>query len=209
MKKTSTHISFERLADLAEHRLDTENERAALEHLSACDECAGQLTAVERVTRLMREDVSEDAPRDVIFNALRLFDARRASKSPGLLRRLAAALVFDSASERPAYGLRSGQTAAARQLLFSAGDDRDVDLRLTPEPDGWRIRGQILGECEGGGRVELFAVGRTRTAASADVNELCEFSLDTVPEGEYTLRLTVGIVEIEVGSLTLGDDDER
>ncbi len=78
----------------------------------------------------------------------------------------------------------------------------DVDLRLAPSGDGWAVSGQVLGECAAG-RVELFADGDDTSAARADLNDLCEFTLPTVPAGTYTLRLTLDDAEIEVPGLSL------
>src|ERR671916_835931 len=92
----------------------------------------------------------EDAPPALVSGVVRMFRARRAqSEAPGLLRRLVAALAFDSSSLTPAFGVRSGQAAPARQLLFSAGD-LDVDLRLAQGSEGWTVSGQVLGPCTGG-----------------------------------------------------------
>ena len=204
MESSTQHLSFARLADLAEGRLTAQEQSAARAHLEGCAGCAGQAAELERLTGLMRADTSEDAPRDVIFNAVRLFGARpAAAETPGLLRRLVASLSFDSGARTPAYGLRSGAAAAARQLLFSAGAV-DVDLRLAPAGEGWAVSGQLLGECAAG-RAELFADGGggDAPAARCDLNDLCEFTLPAVPAGTYTLRLTVGDAEIEVPGLSL------
>ena len=203
MKSSLKHPSFALLADLAEGRLTAEETATARAHLEGCEPCAGQAAELERVTGLMRADTSEDAPRDVVFDAVRLFRSRAAkAETPGLLRRLVASLSFDSGARTPAYGLRSGATAAApRQLLFSAGA-LDVDLRLAPSGEGWSVSGQVLGECAGG-RAELFAGGAS--AARADLNDLCEFTLPAVPAGAYTLRLTLDDAEIEVPGLSLQD----
>ena len=117
----------------------------------------------------------------------------------GLLRRVVATLTFDSNSQTPAYGVRSGTAAPARQLLFSAGDF-DVDLRLAAGVEGWTVSGQVLGPC-GGGEVEVE--GAEGAGARAALNDLCEFTLPPVPEGVYTLRLRVDEVEVEVPSLSL------
>jgi len=205
MRKTSTHPPFEQLADLAEGRAGGAGEEAARAHLAGCRECADQFAALEGVTRLMRSDDSVDAPRDLVFNAVRLFDSRRivAGERPSVLRRLVASLSFDSGSQRPAYGLRSGQQAAARQLLFSAGEELDLDLRMEEGAAGWVVTGQLLGDCEGG-RVEVFAGGSGEAAAGADLNEMCEFVLPALPAGNYALRLKLGGLEVEVPSLDLG-----
>lgn len=204
MKSSPQHLSFARLADLAEGRLTAAETAAARAHLEGCGGCAGQAAELERVAGLMRADASEDAPRDLIFNAVRMFRARpNAAETPGLLRRLVASLSFDSGARTPAFGLRSGATAAAsRQLLFSAGD-LDVDLRLAPSGEGWAVSGQVLGRCTAG-RAELFA-GGDEQAARADLNDLCEFALPPVAAGTYTLRLTVDDAEIEVPGLSLQD----
>ena len=198
MRLTRQHIPFARLADLAEGRLAAADERDARAHLAACADCSEQSAQLERLTSLMRADVSEDAPRGVLMNAVGLFRARRAERSPGLLRRVVAALTFDSSTLTPAFGVRSGQAAPARQLLFSAGDF-DVDLRLASGGEGWTVSGQVLGPC-GGGEVEVAAGPRRERAV---LNDLCEFTLPPVPEGVYTLRLRVGGVEVEIPELGL------
>ncbi|HYH85081.1 MAG TPA: hypothetical protein VEX60_06325, partial [Pyrinomonadaceae bacterium] len=154
-----------------------------------------------RVTQLMRADTSEDAPRDAIFNAIGMFRARApAVAAPSILRRIVAALTFDSNALTPAFGVRSGQSAPVRQLLFSAGDF-DVDLRLASGGEGWTVSGQVLGRCEGG-EVELGEAGRA-ARSSAALNDLCEFTLPPVPEGSYALRLRLGDTEIEIPELDL------
>jgi hypothetical protein len=198
MRLTGPHIPFARLADLAEGRLAPPDERDARAHLAGCADCAGQAAQLARLTTLMRTDTSEDAPRDVLSNAVGLFGARRAERAPGVLRRVLAALTFDSSTLTPAFGVRSGQAAPARQLLFSAGDF-DVDLRLAPGGEGWTVSGQVLGPCEGG-EVEVAAGDEQ---ARAGLNDLCEFTLPPVPEGVYTLRLRVGAVEVEIPELSL------
>ena len=195
------HISFARLADLVEGRLSAEDARGDRAHLDACARCSEQAAQLGRVTQLMRADTSEDAPRDAIFNVVRMFRARpEAVAEPNLLRRIVAALSFDSNALAPAFGVRSGQNAPARQLLFSAGDF-DVDLRLASSGEGWRVSGQVLGPCAGG-EVELGETGRD-PISSAALNNLCEFTLPPVPEGSYSLRMRLGDVEVEIRELDL------
>ncbi len=200
MRLTPQHIPFARLADLAEGRLAGAERAEAEAHLSACSRCAGQAAELGRVTALMRADTSVDAPRDVLSGVLGMLRARRAEgPAPGLVRRILASLTFDSSSLTPAFGVRSGQAAPARQLLYGAGDF-DIDLRLAPGEDGWTVSGQVLGPCDAGGRVEMSGEGGHVSAA---LNDLCEFTLRPVPEGAYTLRLRVGGTEVEVPELSL------
>ena len=198
MKLTPQHLSFARLADLAEGRLHAEEQTKAGEHLSACAHCSGQLARLEQTIGLMRSDTSEAAPRDVLARVESLFRERAAVREPSALRRLLAVLSFDSAQLAPAYGVRSAQTGAARQMLYSAGD-ADLDLRVSQEADGWVVSGQWLGE-NARGRVELLGAERTESAA---LNEQCEFALPPVPEGTYALRLRLKDAEVEVFGLEL------
>ncbi|HEX8290845.1 MAG TPA: zf-HC2 domain-containing protein [Pyrinomonadaceae bacterium] len=201
MRQTPRHIPFARLADLAEGRLSPEEAAEGRAHLAGCTACSAQAAQVGHLAALMRADTSEDAPAELVASAVRMFRARRAARAeePGLLRRLVAALTFDSSSLRPAFGVRSGQAAPARQMLFSAGD-LDVDLRLAAGGDGWTVSGQVLGPCENG-EVELVSGGET--AARAALNELCEFTLPAVAGGDYTLRLRLGGTEVEIPELGL------
>jgi hypothetical protein len=206
MTMTPNHISFERLADLAEGRLTRDESQPETAHLAGCRHCAEELSRLEHTILLMRADTSTDAPRDVLSQTVQMFRARFPQpENTSLLKRVMAALTFDSAQLAPAFGVRSGsQTADARQLLFSAGDT-DVDLRLASGSDGWTISGQILGECDGG-RVEIENVatgGGEGDSARADLNELCEFTLPPVPSGSYKLRLHINDMEVEVPELQL------
>jgi hypothetical protein len=202
MRLTPQHIPFARLADIAEGRTSAEESAEERAHLSACARCAGQAEQLGRLAALMRADNSEDAPPEALAGVVRMFRARRArTAEPGLLRRLVAALTFDSTHLQPAFGVRSGHAAPARQLLFSAGDF-DVDLRLAQGGDGWTISGQVLGPCRGG-EVELVGADGS-TAARATLNDLCEFTLlPPAVEGTYTLRLRLEETEIEIPELSL------
>lgn len=198
MKTDSQHIPFAKLADLAEGRAPSE-ELSASQHLAACQHCAAELKKVAHVLELMRTDTEPDAPRDVLAYAINIFGQREQSSAPSLLRRIVAALSFDSSSNvAPAFGVRSGQ-ASSRQLLYSA-EQNDIDLRISAQDDQWIVAGQLLGQDCVGGRVEIE--GESGLAA-AELNELCEFTLPPVPPGSYTLRLHLRHAEVEIPQLEL------
>lgn len=199
MNLTSQHLAFEKITDLAENRLSDAQRAEAEAHVSACSRCSAQLAQVGQTINLMRTDVAEDAPRDVLSSVVNMFRSRQPASQPSLVRRVLAALNFDSTTLAPAYGVRSGQ-AAARQMLYSAGDN-DLDLRVQPSGEAWVVSGQVLGECTGG-RVELMDGGELVTVA-AELNELCEFTLPAVPSGSYILRLHLNDVEVEIPDLQL------
>ena len=198
MKTTSKHIPFAELTDLAEKRISGDQQIAATEHLSECSPCTQKFERVEQVLELMRTDAAADAPRDVLAYAMNIFRQREQSE-PSLLRRIVAALSFDSnANLTPAFGVRSGQSTS-RQLLYSA-EENDIDIRLTPENENWIISGQVLGQDCVGGRIELEGQGER---AAVELNEMCEFTLPAVGAGSYALRLRLGSAEIEIPQLEL------
>lgn len=199
MKTTSQHIAFSALADFAENRTASDERTELMTHISGCSKCGDELQGLEQVMVLMRTDTEPDAPRDLIAYAMNLFAQREVPRAPSLVRRIVAALTFDSSANlAPAFGMRSGQTTS-RQLVYSAGGN-DVDLRLTPLKDQWVIAGQLLGEgCEAG---EVRLEGEA-TSAAAPLNELCEFTLPPVPSGRYKLFLRLGNIEVEVPQLEL------
>jgi hypothetical protein len=200
MNLMSQHIPFAKLADLAEGSLLGVERDASLAHLQGCSRCNAQLERVSQVVNLMRKDALEDAPRDVISRAVSIFRRRESGAQQSVLRRVLAALSFDSASLTPAYGVRSGQTAT-RQLLYSTGEN-DLDLRVTPGDEAWIVSGQVLGQeqCAGG---EVHLEGLSGDAAAAELNELCEFTLPPVAAGSYTLRLRLSNLEIEIPEFEL------
>jgi hypothetical protein len=199
MKTSSQHIPFAELEDLAENRASADERAASMAHLSSCSRCATELQRVGQVLELMRSDSATDAPRDMLAYAINIFSGRDKSSAPSLLRRIVAALSFDSSMNMtPAFGVRSGQ-AASRQLLYSA-EQSDVDLRISSQDDQWIIAGQLLGQDCVGGRVEIEGEGGSAVAV---LNELCEFTLPPVPPGSYTLRLLLQDTEVEIPQLEL------
>jgi hypothetical protein len=146
---------------------------------------------------LQRSRLLHDAPDALIERAIALFDTRATAQvaapvAPGgpasALRRLVAALTFDSAGAAPLAFGRRGRGQPVRQLLYSV-EGRDIDLRLMPAPPPagarWRLAGQVLGP-DRQGRVELVQ-GDLRREAAWD--ELGEFAFDDLGPEACTLRL--------------------
>ena len=200
MKSIFTHLPFAKLADMAEGRLASDERTKSLEHVSACSRCSKELASLEHVIGLMRTDMAEDAPAAVVSRAVNLFRSRAAATAsePSLVKRILAALSFDSLQMSPVYGVRSGQPAA-RQLLYSAGEN-DLDLRVTPSGEAWVVSGQVLGAECAGGKIELEGASGV---SHAELNDQCEFRLPPVPAGSYHLRLRIADTEVEVPELEL------
>jgi hypothetical protein len=198
MTTSNQHIPFATLADLAEDKIPAE--RATLmAHVTGCSTCAAELHKLARLVTLMREDTEVDAPRDVLVQALNIFPQHLSAGEPSLVRRLVAALTFDSFNAAPAFGMRSGQ-APIRQLLFTA-DKTDLDIRIQSMAEGLIVSGQVLADACAGGEITLAGPA---TTVSASLNELCEFKLAAVVAGTYTLRVQLGEVELEIPQLELG-----
>ena len=178
----SPHILFSELTELAEEQSKTSPD--AMAHLSVCSECSSQLQLIRQTIGYMRSDTAEDAPAELIQRAKSIFHQTVVAHGPSLLQVIMASLTFDSLTNAPAFGLRS-QTNAGRQLIYST-ETADIDVRVSPENDQWQVAGQLLGEDCPGGEVELEG---DDFSASAELNELCEFSFGSVPAGAYKISI--------------------
>ena len=191
MNSLSNHLTFEVLTDIAEQRI-TEDSSS---HLAECGECSETLQQLKRTFALMQTDTAEDAPRDVLFRAISLFQP---VQKGSLVRRIMAVLSFDSLTAAPAFGTRSGATEV-RQLIYSA-EQNDIDLHISVTDNKWIIAGQLLGErCTDG---EVIIEGENITL-STRLDDSCEFKLPAVPSGDYKLRLRLSDIEVEVPRIEL------
>jgi hypothetical protein len=191
---SSTHISVQTLADIAEERATSEAREAAVTHISSCSTCRDTLLQLQQLILMMRSDSTKDAPRDALTSAINIFSQEK--RSP--LRRIVALLTFDSRSAGPAFGMRSFP-AASRQLLYSA-EETDLDLRITVQNDECILAGQVIGEGCAAGHVEISGVaGRSE----AKLNDVFEFTLPPVPVGNYSLTLRMLDLQIEIPELEL------
>jgi hypothetical protein len=200
------HIATERLVDFADGHLP-ESERADLEaHLSTCAPCKHKAGAFTHLIQVMHSDAEPDAPDYVVNRAVRLFRTERLAAATAAAsgdkvsprRRLLAILRMDSARQQFAFGQRAGRPVA-RALLFGIDDDNEVEVRIEAADGGWRVAGQILGNCSGGHVLLEGSAGQ----ATAELNELCEFSLPPQPGAIYKLVLQLENADIEVPILEL------
>lgn len=192
----SSHISMETLANLVEGRATSAALEEAVAHISTCSDCADTLLHLEQVILMMKSDTSEDAPRDVLQSAINVYTPER--QTP--LRHIIAILTFDSRYAGPAYGVRSLRSVS-RQLLYSA-QETDVDLRITVQNDECIVAGQVIRADCVGGQVEIAG---DAGSATASLNEVCEFTLPAIPLGNYSLKVKMPDVQIEIPELELKD----
>jgi hypothetical protein len=194
---TSSHISLETLVDLVEGRATSAALEGAVAHISSCSDCVDTLRQLQQVILMMQSDTSEDAPRDLLQSAINIFSPERQLPS---LRRIIAILTFDSRLAGPAFGIRSLRSTS-RQLLYSA-QETDLDLRITVQNDECIVAGQVIRDGCVSGMVEISG---DAGSAAANLNEVCEFTLPAIPLGNYSLRVKMSDVQIEIPELELKD----
>ena len=191
---SSTHISVETLANIAEGTATSEVRAAAMAHISTCSMCHEMLRRLQQLILRMRTDSTNDAPRDVLTSAINIFSQAK----PSQLRRIVALLTFDSRTAGPAFGVRSLHTPS-RQMLYSA-EETDLELRITVHNDECIVAGQVIGEVCAGAHVEISGeAGRSE----ATLNEECEFKLPPIPPGNYSLTVRMLDRQIEIPELEL------
>lgn len=193
---TSPHIPLETLADIVEDRAKAGILQTAMAHVATCSACDDMLRRLRQLVIMMRTDTAADAPRDVLMSAISLFSPQGNRPLP----RIIATLIFDSRKAGPAFGMRSLRMTS-RQLLYSA-PQADLDLRIAIQNEECVVAGQVIRDGCAGGLVEIS--GATGTA-EASLNELCEFKLPAIPVGNYSLRVRMSDVEIEIPELELKD----
>lgn len=193
---TSPHIPLETLADIVEDRAKAGILQTAMAHIATCSACDDMLRRLRQLVVMMRTDTAADAPRDVLMSAISLFSPQGNRPLP----RIIATLIFDSRKAGPAFGMRSLRMTS-RQLLYSA-PQADLDLRIAIQNEECVVAGQVIRDGCAGGLVEIS--GATGTA-EASLNELCEFKLPAIPVGNYSLRVRMSDVEIEIPELELKD----
>lgn len=204
MAHNISNISYKTLVDYAEGRLsDTERDAVAAQ-LQANPDAIAEVTELQHLFTLMRSDASVDAPAHVMNRAARLLRQRNATQPEqssllprSLLRRVLAALTFDSASTL-ALGMRSG-ASQTRQLMFTA-QGVDLDVRIATQGDEVTVSGQVLGPDAQG----MAVLANSVISITAQLNALSEFVLPPVPSGRYLLTLHYGNAEIVLPELELG-----
>ncbi|MEQ8770480.1 MAG: hypothetical protein RIB60_08225 [Phycisphaerales bacterium] len=196
-------ITTEQLAALIAGEL-SEPEAAALRLSIQHDaDAADRFVQLEQLARFLSEERDAQAPADAMRRAHKAFAASR----PGLIetvrngvRRIVAALEFDSRMPSAALGLRG--SAQAAQLTFSC-EDAEIDLEIVAEgAEGWRLRGQIDTGLEDSVAIDLVRTEDETTVAHTTARTDGEFILDT-PAGSFSLRIRIGKTLIDAGPIVI------
>lgn len=151
---------------------------------------------IEKIIYLMQTDQSVDAPEDSVRWAKNIFRARAAEPEKNLIEKVLAVLQLDLSGAKPAFGERSGAAAKTRQMLFKAGENNSIDLRINAGKNNFTLHGQILGEGFTNCTIKLGEF-ETRT------NDMSEFKFNDIRGGKYDLILQTGTREIVIENLEL------
>lgn len=151
-----------------------------------------------------------DAPAAWVARAVAIGDPGPRAAAAATLRALLragaatvrAALAFDSARASPAAAGLRGDDGTQRQLVFTAAG-HDIDLRIQPDGERFRLWGQVLGPAAA---TEVLLLPPEGDAGARDgvLDEFGGFELDGLDAGVYRLALRLGDSVVELAPLELG-----
>jgi hypothetical protein len=197
--------SFERLLDYLDGKLAASESSSVQAHLASdCVSCAASRQWYQQVRAVAAADDTVEPPAWVLKRALRIFDQQRPRlgerSTVERMKDAVAALVFDSFARPAVAGVRSTETSN-RQLLYRAGDYH-LDLQIAPAgPSRPDLIGQVLREGDATfasvAEMPLALLRGEQAKYEITTNEMGEFVIRGVEEGEYNVRL-----ETSEGSVT-------
>ena len=193
------HLSTETLLDHVDGKISEDARLVVETHLSQCSDCLQARQTLHSLVLQLQQDSSFEPPADLAQWGLNLFQPLLQPASGGKLKKIIAALVFDTYDQPMLAGVRR-VGAPSRQLLFRAGDvDVDVKIEAMEATDRITLVGQVLSSTEkffDNTSVKLESQGIVRYLTLTNV--VGEFSFDEVPKDTYHLSL-----DLPEGEITL------
>jgi len=193
------HLTVENIMTYVDGKTVADDKPVVEQHLSACSECAELRQELHHLVSQLQQDSACEPPSDALQWGIELFQPVMQPASGGRIRKIIAALVFDTFDQPALAGIRR-VGAPPRQLLFRAGDvDVDVKIESMEANDRITLVGQVL---SGGAKffdntpVKLESHGIVRYKTRT--NLVGEFSFDEVPKDTYHLS-----VDLPEGQITL------
>lgn len=156
---------------------------------------------IDLIVRRIAGDDSVDPPQQVSQYVKNLFRGRITESRSTLAGRVLAVLRVDIAAGLSPAGERAVGSAVPRQLLFDAGDIA-IDMRIKHQKYGSTIRGQVLGEGFGGGKVVMIGPDDS-LVKTARIGALGEFSFKGVSTGKYAFQVRRHDKQIELPPLAI------
>jgi hypothetical protein len=188
------HYSLEDWADFARNVAGDARKLAMHSHLeTGCKHCTKLYTLWQRVDVAARRESTFQPPEAVVRTVKGLGAIHGIAKPRNASSKLAE-LLFDSFRSPLLAGIRS-TAAAARQLLYGAGDYR-IDVRMEPQMDSEKVAvvGQVLNAVDPSKQSPSFPVillkGKKIVSVS-QTNSFGEFNLECELVEDLKLHLKV------------------
>ena len=193
------HLSVENIMTYIDGQTLLAEKPAVEQHLSSCSDCSELRQELHSLVSHLQRDSACEPPSDLVKWGVELFQPVMQPAAGGRIRKIIAALVFDTFEQPALAGVRR-VGAPPRQLLFRAGDvDVDVKIEAMEANDRITLVGQVLSS---GAKffdntpVKLESHGIVRYKTRT--NLVGEFSFDEVPKDTYHLS-----VDLPEGQITL------
>jgi hypothetical protein len=193
-------VDFGRLVDWIEGRLPEVEARLVEEAVAKADSATlADVAWLRRFRKATDGAIIDSPPRELRDALVDSFEAHaRNRRSPGLVKRMLAGLVFDS-NLQPAAGLRAvGGQQSRRQLVYHADAfDLAINLLARGADNSLDVDGQVLPR--EGGESELFSVQLLRDGSELALtvtDDLGSFAFQDIPPGGYELILSTDRFEV-------------
>lgn len=201
-----SHPSYEILINYLENRLPEVDRKKVEEHLSQpCQKCSAKISRLRSVLAIAAKDQTIAPPKNVLNQALAIYQKREKSPLKPHLR-VMAALQFDSRLQLSPAASRG--VARTIQLLFTA-EQVDIDLQLTPEHGGHNLVGQILGLKQDKEQSLAFVSLQNKAGKllkGTETDSHGQFAFKKILPGIYDLVFDLGNQEIAIIDLELSND---
>lgn len=187
----STHaVSYDDLMAFAMGELSGRPATEIATHIAGCAGCAATVRRATLVQATVRADALFSPSPAALAKVNALISGRKPAAVPqdSMLRRMVAALSFDSRNQAALAGLRGGSDAFT--LAYEI-DDTVIDMHFEPDASGanapWQLTGQIDDPSSSGSTVTAIAGdGAVRQSAGTDEHGVFLLTLAT---GDYTIEV--------------------
>jgi hypothetical protein len=186
------HFGNDQWANYVRQTCDSQAQAAMHEHLRAgCSECHEDERLWNEIYVSAQRESEYLPPQDLVTYAMEVFSPLHVMQSSFFGH--FAELIFDSALQPLAPGIRTGQ-AGTRMLLYRSGDIR-VDMRMEHRrPNRMNVTGQIL-DMNGPEQIVSHApislVEGSRSLMRTFTNELGEFQLELPTNKDLSVAFEV------------------
>jgi len=193
------HLTVENLMTYIDGQVVAAEKPVVEQHLVVCADCSELRQELQNLVAHLQQDSACEPPSELVQWGIDLFQPVMQPSTGSRIRKIVAALVFDTFEQPALAGIRR-VGAPPRQLLFRAGDvDVDVKIESMEANDRITLVGQVLSSGtkffdNTPVKLESHGIVRYKTRT----NLVGEFSFDEVPKDTYHLS-----VDLPEGQITL------